>query len=108
MFDQEQTFMNSSSEESMEGDPTINAQKSFDQVFIPIAYEDQTPKILAQETRDYLRDSCVPSKRCAQSYVKILFPFWSWLKIYQMSWLPDDIICGITVLVVSIQKTSIK
>jgi hypothetical protein len=78
-------------------DRPIITQKSFDKVFIPTAYEDRTPVILCRQTRSYLRNKCLPSKQCGRSYIKILFPFLSWLKIYQLAWLPNDIICGITV-----------
>lgn len=78
-------------------DRPIITQKSFDKVFIPTAYEDRTPVILFREIRTYIRNKCIPTKQCGQSYLKILFPFLSWLKIYQLTWLPNDIICGITV-----------
>jgi len=79
-------------------DRSIVTQKSFDTVFIPTAYEDRTPVILGQQIRGYVQKKCVPSKQCGKSYLKILFPFLSWLKLYQLSWLPNDIICGITVM----------
>jgi hypothetical protein len=78
-------------------DRPIVTQKSFDKVFIPTAYEDQTPAILFQKIRTYVRNNYKPSKQCGKSYIKILFPFLSWLKTYQLVWLPNDIICGITV-----------
>jgi hypothetical protein len=78
-------------------DRPIVTQKSFDKVFIPTAYEDRTPVILFQQIRTYVRNKCIPSKQCGKSYIKILFPFLSWLKTYQLVWLPNDIICGITV-----------
>jgi len=80
-------------------DRPIITQKSFNQVFIPTAYEDRTPVILFRQIRTYVRNKCIPSKRCGKSYIKILFPFLSWLKIYQLTWLPNDIICGITVCI---------
>ena len=101
--DREKLHFTHTSEYSMDHDPSKVAEKSFDQVFIPITYQDRTPMILARDARDYVRDHCVPSKHCSQSYIKIFFPCWSWLKIYQMSWLPNDIICGITVLMSFIQ-----
>jgi hypothetical protein len=82
-------------------DRPILTQKSFDKVFIPTAYEDRTPVILCGQIRSYLRNKCLPSKQCGRSYIKILFPFLSWLKIYQLVWLPNDIICGITVRIYS-------
>ncbi len=78
-------------------DRSILTQKTFDKVFIPTAYEDQTPVVLYGNARSYLRSRCLPSKQCGRSYVKTFFPFLSWLKIYQLTWLPNDIICGITV-----------
>lgn len=87
----------SSASHSVVVDRPIISQKSFDQVFIPTAYEDRTPVFLSRQIQNYLHKKCVPSKRCSLSYIKILFPFLSWLKIYQIAWLPNDIICGITV-----------
>ena len=81
------------------GDGPIRTEKSFNKVFIPIAYEDRTPVILCQQICAYTHKRCVPSKQCGQSYVKMLFPFLSWLKTYQLAWLPNDIICGITVCI---------
>jgi len=78
-------------------DRPIVTQKSFDKVFIPTTYEDRTPVILFQQIRTYARNKCIPSKQCGKSYIKIFFPFLSWLKIYQLIWLPNDIVCGITV-----------
>jgi len=78
-------------------DRSTITQKSFDKVFIPTTYEDRTPAILFQQIRTYVRNKCTPSKQCGKSYIKTLFPLLSWLKIYQVAWIPDDIICGITV-----------
>ncbi len=78
-------------------DRPIITQKSFDKVFIPTAYEDRTPVILLRQIRSYIRSKCMPSQQCGKSYLKILFPFLSWLKIYQLTWLPNDVICGVTV-----------
>jgi hypothetical protein len=78
-------------------DRPIITQKSFDKVFIPTAYEDRTPVILLRQIRSYIRSKCMPSEQCGKSYLKILFPFLSWLKIYQLTWLPNDVICGVTV-----------
>jgi hypothetical protein len=78
-------------------DRPIVTQKSFDKVFIPTAYEDRTPVILFRQIQKYIRNKCIPSKHCGRSYIKLLFPFLSWLKIYQIDWLPSDIIAGITV-----------
>jgi hypothetical protein len=80
-------------------DRPIVTQKSFNQVFIPTAYEDRTPVVLFRQILTYVRNKCIPSKQCGKSYITILFPFLSWLKIYQLGWLPNDIICGITVLI---------
>ncbi|CAF0906509.1 unnamed protein product [Rotaria sp. Silwood1] len=85
-------------------DRPIITQKSFNQVFIPTTYEDRTPVILFRQMRTYLRNKCVPSKQCGKSYIKILFPFLSWLKIYQIGWLPHDIICGITIAIMQIPQ----
>lgn len=80
-------------------DRPIITQKSFDKVFIPTAYEDRTPVIVGKQIRGYIRKKCVPSKQCGKSYLKIIFPFLSWLKAYKLVWLPNDIICGITVYI---------
>jgi hypothetical protein len=85
------------SKHSIVVDRPIITQKSFDQVFIPTSYEDRTPIILLRQIRRYIRNKCIPSKQCGKSYIQILFPFLSWLKIYQLAWLPNDIICGVTV-----------
>lgn len=78
-------------------DRVIITQKSFNKVFIPTEYDDRTPANLLRQTRKYVQNKCIPSKKCCESYVKILFPFLSWIKIYQKDWLPYDIIAGITV-----------
>ena len=87
-------------------DSSITTQKGFDQVFIPTKYEKQTPMILLQRMRQYVRHKCVPSKPCYQSYIKILCPFISWLKSYKLDWLSSDIICGITVIIYHDDKSN--
>ena len=71
--------------------------KSLDQVYVPIKHEDRTPASLYRNTRGYLREHFIPSGRCGKSFIKSAFPFLSWLRKYEMAWLPNDIICGITV-----------
>ncbi|CAF0816407.1 unnamed protein product [Rotaria sordida] len=85
-------------------DRPIITQKSFNQVFIPTTYEDRTPVILFHQLRTYIRNKCIPSKQCGKSYIKILFPFLSWLKIYQIRWLVHDVVCGITIAIMQIPQ----
>ncbi|UJR26995.1 hypothetical protein I4U23_008302 [Adineta vaga] len=82
----------------------VITQKSFDKVFIPTAYEDRTPMVILRQMRSYVQKKCLPSKQCGKSYFKVLFPFLSWLKIYEMAWLPSDIISGITIAIMQIPQ----
>ncbi|CAF1514119.1 unnamed protein product [Adineta steineri] len=95
---------NSDQNHSIIVDRPIISQKSFDKVFIPTAYEDRTPSILGRQVRTYVEDKCIPSKRCGKSYIKLFFPFLSWLKIYQLGWLPSDIVSGITIAIMQIPQ----
>lgn len=79
-------------------DCPIVIEKTFNKVFFPTIYEDRTSSVLFLELREYARSKCLPTRQCSVSYIKILFPFWSWLKTYEIAWLPNDIVSGITVL----------
>ncbi len=56
----------SSANHSIIVDRPIVTQKSFNQVFIPTAYEDRTPVVLLRQIRTYIRNKCIPSKQCGQ------------------------------------------
>ncbi|CAF0736195.1 unnamed protein product [Adineta ricciae] len=85
-------------------DRPVITQKSFDKVFIPTAYEDRTPIVLVGQIQSYFKRKCIPSKQCGKSYLKVLFPFLSWLKIYELAWLPNDLVSGLTVAIMQIPQ----
>ncbi|CAF2212471.1 unnamed protein product [Rotaria magnacalcarata] len=85
-------------------DGQFTAEKSFDHVFFPTAYEDRTSSLLFRQICSYVQNKCLPSKKCGISYIKLLFPFLSWLKAYKLTWLPNDIVCGITVAIMQIPQ----
>ncbi|CAF0756722.1 unnamed protein product [Didymodactylos carnosus] len=82
----------------------IITQKSFNEVFIPTTYDDQTPVILFKRFKHSLRENCVPSVRCGKSYINTLFPFLSWIRRYERGWLPADILCGLTIAIMQIPQ----
>lgn len=69
------------------------------QVFVPIPHDEQTAATMSHRVKDSVRKKCVPSWQCARSYKSTLLPFLTWLKVYEIAWLPSDIICGSTVSV---------
>ncbi|CAF4122709.1 unnamed protein product [Rotaria socialis] len=85
-------------------DDQFTAEKSFDHVFFPTTYEDRTSSVLFRQICSYVQNKCLPSKKCGISYIKLLFPFLSWLKAYELAWLPNDIVCGITVAIMLIPQ----
>ncbi|KAH6655399.1 sulfate permease [Truncatella angustata] len=57
-----------------------------------------TPYVEEEVTvKEWLTDTLVPSKGSAARYFKSLFPFWSWIFHYNLTWLTGDIIAGVTV-----------
>lgn len=43
---------------------------------------------------EYLRELVVPTKGGVARYFKSLFPFWSWIFHYNLTWLLGDVIAG--------------
>ncbi|CAF3019610.1 unnamed protein product [Rotaria sp. Silwood2] len=71
--------------------------QSLKQLFVPVTNEECKSLNIIEKTIGCIEDNCVPSKKCAQSYINRLFPFLTWLKQYEVGWLPTDILCGVTV-----------
>ena len=67
------------------------------QTFVPVEADDYTSTKILESVCDYTRANCIPSRKCTDSWIDTIFPFTRWLKIYEIGWLPSDILCGITV-----------
>lgn len=46
------------------------------------------------EVGEWLREILIPSKGGVTRYFKSLFPFWSWIFHYNLTWLLGDVIAG--------------
>lgn len=53
---------------------------------------------------EWLRETLVPTKGGVAHYFKSLFPFWSWIFHYNLTWLLGDIIAGMCNYVPGLEK----
>ncbi|CAF5054802.1 unnamed protein product [Rotaria sp. Silwood1] len=70
---------------------------SLKQLFVPVTNQVYKNSNILKNPINYIKNNCIPSNKCARSYINRLFPFITWLQFYDIGWLPSDILCGVTV-----------
>ncbi|CAF3804194.1 unnamed protein product [Rotaria sordida] len=86
--------------EDMNSFPNNSKMKyqSSKQIFVPVTNEKY------KNSTNYIKDNCIPSNKCARSYINRFFPFLTWLQYYDIGWIPHDLLCGVTVSIIYISQ----
>ncbi|CAF1272918.1 unnamed protein product [Rotaria sp. Silwood1] len=71
--------------------------QSLKQLFVPVTNKEYKRSNVLQNRINSIKDNCIPSNKCARTYINRFFPFLTWLQFYDVGWLPSDILCGVTV-----------
>ncbi|CAF1544576.1 unnamed protein product [Rotaria sp. Silwood1] len=77
---------------------------SLKQLFVPVTNQVYKNSNILKNPINYIKNNCIPSNKCARSYINRLFPFITWLQFYDIGWLPSDILCGVTVSIIYISQ----